>query len=389
MEKNILENIASARRTLLMRFPFYGHLLMGMPIALATCGTACTDGDRLIFDPAFTEALSPEELQVVLLHEVMHCVLGHCTRGRTLNPSMFNVACDTVVNSMILQELGKSSFTVRGSPLFHRAPDGTEGFTHSAEEVYHMLLDNANGKKQRAYRSVVDGYKPFDRHDTWRVITDTEQMDAIWEHRLEEAYKSAGTYPKHLPQMREFKYIDNYQSKVDWRKTLLDFLKEDDFDYSFQPPDTRYEACGFLLPAFNQEGTREEASDLWLLVDTSASVDEKELSIMLQEIRAALDQVGMSGKLSFFDDTVYEPVAFSTIKDLNEIRPVGDGGTSFVNIFRYMKQHMSEHLPRAVLIFTDGHARSPSESAAMDVPVLWLSTEGGDTCKPWGEVISL
>ena len=130
---------------------FFGHLSMGLQLACAPCKTACTDGNRLIFDPEFAEKLSEQELQFVTLHEVMHCVLEHCVRGKNLHSLLFNIACDIVVNSTILEMWGLDTIKIAGEEAMHLAPDGKEGRLYNAEEIYHMLL-----QKQGAQSDIED-----------------------------------------------------------------------------------------------------------------------------------------------------------------------------------------------------------------------------------------
>ena len=58
--------------------------------------------------PAFLNRLSPLETDFVLLHEIAHVALGHCFRDNDRDSGIFNSACDLVVNSMLLSELGIS-----------------------------------------------------------------------------------------------------------------------------------------------------------------------------------------------------------------------------------------------------------------------------------------
>ena len=44
------QKITESRAMLVKENPFFGHLAMQMKVAGAPCGTACTDGSRLIFD---------------------------------------------------------------------------------------------------------------------------------------------------------------------------------------------------------------------------------------------------------------------------------------------------------------------------------------------------
>ena len=149
--------MTDARALLVRDNPFFGHLSMGLQLACAPCGTACTDGTRLIFDPDFAEKLTDREMQFVILHEVLHCVLEHCTRGRTLNSALFNISCDIVVNSTIFAMWGIESFSVAGEEPMHLAPNGKEGREYNAEEVYHMLISgcgNSLWEKYMVYATV-------------------------------------------------------------------------------------------------------------------------------------------------------------------------------------------------------------------------------------------
>ena len=133
--------ISAIRTDLLTLCPFFGRLLLRLPIGYAECGTAYTDMKSIVFDPSFAESIGDRELELVLLHEVLHCVLHHCTRGRELLHHTFNVACDIVVNSLALEILGVTDIDVGGQPVMHLAPDGREGKEYTAERVYEMLIE--------------------------------------------------------------------------------------------------------------------------------------------------------------------------------------------------------------------------------------------------------
>ena len=83
MTKQQINSILTAvRASLLLREPFYGHLLMNLKFGIASCGTACTDMRRILWDPEFISGLNEEEIEFVMEHEVLHCVLQHPFRGR-------------------------------------------------------------------------------------------------------------------------------------------------------------------------------------------------------------------------------------------------------------------------------------------------------------------
>lgn len=379
------KRMTDARALLVRDNPFFGHLSMGLQLACAPCGTACTDGTRLIFDPDFAEKLTDQELQFVILHEVLHCVLEHCTRGRTLNSDLFNIACDIVVNSTIFAMWGIGSFLVAGAEPVHLAPDGKEGREYNAEEIYHMFISGCKDSLSEEFSNV----PILDRHDLWKGITDSSRIRDVWKGRMVHAAKACSDSAQIPQSVRKLTEELILQSKVDWKQLLHDFIQYDTYDYSFTPPDRRFSDGDFYLPAYNVDDEKGLASDIWVCVDTSSSVTDKELSEAMFEIQDAMRQAGLTGSVSFFDSDITDPIPFTTEEEFKKITPYGGGGTSFHIIFEYLKKKLHPDLPKAILIFTDGYALWPKEEDALDVPVLWLISEGGDKDAPWGRIAEI
>lgn len=378
--KQTVRRMTEARAALVRDNPFFGHLAMGLQLACAPCETVCTDGKRLIFDPEFAEQLSVQELQFVTLHEVMHCVLEHCIRGRNLHSLLFNIACDIVVNSTILDMWGLDTFKVVSEEAMHLAPDGKEGRIYSAEEIYHMLLQK-QGK--------VPKVSSFDRHDLWQGSCDKTQLRDDWNGRIRNAIEACGDSAG-MPQSIR-KVVQELANRVDldWKQLLHDFLQFDQHDYTFLPPDRRYGGSDLYFPAFNVDEDDGSANDIWVCVDTSASISAEELATAMIEILDAMRQARLKGKISFFDSNITEPEPFELEAELKKITPNGGGGTSFQIIFDYLQERMYPEMPKAILIFTDGFARWPEEQDAMEVPVLWMISSDGRDSAPWGRVVKL
>ena len=378
MRRIILRKMIDARSQILLQYPFYGQLVMHLQLGITDCGTACTDMKHLMFDPDFALKLSQEEMVFVMLHEVLHCVLEHCTRGRNYAGEKFNIACDIVVNSNILYSMGIREFSVQGMAAMHLAPNGKEGHCYSAEEVYEMLIkDNMENDLFLAVESQLtgdakaqDNGSGFDSHEIWAGVSETDASADQWREHVKKASRS---YSKAQipPSAREYIRDLEQKEKVDWRKVLADFIQiyYDRFDYSYQPSDRRYSYSDFVIPSFSeQEG--EKLENLWFCVDTSGSISIEVLSEVMSEIRQVLALFEhFRGKLSFFDTSVTDPVEFEELEDVEKMQPIGGGGTSFEAVFSYMKQHMEEDLPTAIIVLTDGYCDYPDVSAAMNFPV--------------------
>ena len=79
--------LMKSRLRLLCTNGFYGLLLMHLILTIdEECETAATDGIRLFFGPTFLENLSDEQLDVVMMHEVLHIALQHLSRKAITNP---------------------------------------------------------------------------------------------------------------------------------------------------------------------------------------------------------------------------------------------------------------------------------------------------------------
>ncbi len=412
--KNTVRRMTEERALLIKNNPFFGHLSMGLQLACAPCKTACTDGSRLIFDPAFAEKLSDQELQFVILHEVLHCVFRHYIRGKGLHSVLYNIACDIVVNSTILAMWGQESMMIAGEKAMHLAPDGKEGREYNAEEIYQMLIhqnhtngiyqmqtdqNNANKSSQMqtnqnppaSMQTDNEGFEKssFDRHDIWQGICDKAQLQDNWNRKIQSAFRQCGDSTGMPQQVRTIVQDIARRSGLNWKQLLHDFLQSDTYDYNFLPPDRRYAFSDFYLPAYNMDEEHQTADDIWVCIDTSGSVTEEELTCTMAEILDAMRQAGLKGRISFFDSNITEPEPFEFENDLKNLTAQGGGGTSFHIIFRYLKEKLYPDLPRAILIFTDGYARFPEQKAALDVPVLWLICKGGNADVPWGQVIQL
>lgn len=384
-KNRVFPRLIRVRTGLVKDLPFFGRLLLRTPFGFAGCGTAYTDMHNIVFDPSFADRISDEEIRFVLLHEIYHIVLLHPLRGRGLLHSVYNVACDIVVNSLILGMMSVPEFSVDGCPAMHLTPKGDEGRNYTAEQVYEMLL------KQPGSRSKTpDDGKGIDLHSVWSALPESEKqrLEAVWNNAVREAAQHAGTGTGIPEGLRRYYEEVLHAQRNDWRQLLHDFIQNRRFDFDLTRPDKRYQG-EFILPSFVENDLGGTVENLWFLIDTSGSISDESIAEAFEEIRQASEQIDrLSGLLSFFDTTVSEPVPFESVEELKEIKPVGGRGTSFHAIFRALDDFFPEDLPCAILIITDGYAAFPEESAAKDIPVIWIIVNS-EINPPWGTVLHI
>ena len=384
--KKYTQKLLLSRFRILNRHGFYGLLLMHMRFGLdEACDTAYTDGYRINFSPVFLESLSNDEVDFVLMHEILHVVLKHCFRGRKVDPYLFNIACDIVVNSNILysKNMNLKYITLeKYGESMHLAPNGKEGYLYTAEEVYNMLIKDSLSKNSG--KSVKGD--SFDDHSHWEEADDDFTIDE-WEKRVIDAAESSAkrdTSVGNIP-LGVQRYISSLKNAtIDWRMLLNDFISLEVGDYSFTPPDRRIDGP-FFMPDFNEMVEKEDdPKEILFMIDTSGSVNSNQITQAYSEIKGALEQfTSLTGYLGFFDYVVYEPQEFSSIEDILEIIPKGGGGTNFFSVFEYVNN--LENKPKAIIILTDGYARFPKESVRNGIPVIWVMNNDKVT-PPWGEV---
>jgi len=391
-----LKRMSKIRAELVDEYPFFGRLLLHLIPAAADCSTACTDMTHLVFDPAFAEAISDSEMKFVMLHEVMHCVLKHCTRGQARNQFLYNVACDIVVNSLIFESMGVDSFTVAGEVPMHTAPDGKEGRLFTAEEVYDMLLGKVKNHNELIFEGNISGLDVngseypgmVDSHDIWSDIPKekAETINDHWEQRIRSAAKMCGS-GSGIP-LGIKRYISDIirMSRTNWRQVLAEFIKHDRSDFTFMKRDMRYPG-DVIMPSFVENIYGDAVDDLWFCIDASGSVSNEELAVVYAEIVSACSQIdSLSGKIAFFDTMLSEFKPFENEEDVLNIVPVGGGGTSFNCIFKRLAECSDDEKPVGIVILTDGYADFPAESKALGVPVLW-GIVGSDVVPKWGTTI--
>ena len=425
--KGCIKRLLLSRMRILYNHGFYGLLLMHMIYAVSEeIETACTDGVRITFDIDFLDSLSDSELDFVMMHEILHVVLQHCFRGDVEDPEAYNIAADIVVNSNIMLENGMKASSITLSKYgiaMHVAPDGKEGHEYTAEQVYAMLPKNLNKKgnnkkgnnkshgsadgrakkgnnkspgsavgraKKEISKEQHQPVRVWDDHSRWGKYEEDDTLRDVWVKRFEDAAEAIKIRdPSNarglLPAFAERILKELKKTQTDWRTILNDFIQEEVVDYSFAPPDRRFDDSPFFLPDFN--GKEDRVEDILFMIDTSGSMSDDMIAAAYSEVKGAIDQFNgkLKGWLGFFDAAIIKPQPFSDENEFKIIKPAGGGGTDFQIIFEYVFHHMSDKLPASIIILSDGDAPFPQEKLAGGIPVLWL-LNNEEVNPPWGKV---
>ncbi len=445
MEFNAEMIMKRARTKLVLDQPFFGTLALYLQVEenAQITSTMATDGKRLVYNPTWVEKVHKVEgfevIKGAVSHEVLHCALDHILRCGSRDQTYWNYATDYAIN-IILKD---AKLELPKGVLINEKYRGL-----SADEIYAKLQKekppkmsqhcgnggqgqgqdqnrgqggqdqqgqdggqgsqkgqrNGQGKgQQKAHTQGGAGGlqkeagdngepmqgQPWGDHSIWRqaqentTSAEIERQAAEWKKRLVQAMEGA-KMRDNVPAGMERLVREMLEPKVDWRRVLAYFLQPSKVDYTWSPPDRRFcngEYGDIIMPDFGDEAVE----DIWIVVDTSGSVGDKELAAFLAEVRgimASYPQV--KGFLAFCDAKLHGIYEVNSQDPWPErAKPKGGGGTDFRPVFEEIRKRAIT--PSALAYITDGYGRFPEVDPGF--PVLWVITTNVEA--PWGQTVRL
>lgn len=411
-----MRKLQAARARLVLDHPFIGALVLHLPLEQDDrCDTVVTDVRRLYFNPGYVGALSLAETQFVLAHTAMHCALGHFARRGHRLRQPWDVACDHVVNLLLLEE----GLTAPAGALAQARFRGL-----SAEEVYPLIAPDTTERTLDRHPSETAGASGVGAHPAMRegmaaVMDERDAPGAGAESADRDAWSDAAVQARrnssrvqflaaeHAAELEALKQQwrmrlvgaaqqaqragrfaaswqrvlgDLIEPRIGWRALLARFLggfARD--DYSFQRGARREGAA--LLPRLHSGQL-----EVYAVLDTSGSIGDRELRAFTSELDALKGQVRARLTVHACDQAlaaegpwVFEP--WQTVE--LPARLAGGGGTRFAPAFEWIATEALR--PDVVLYFTDAEGEFPP--SAPPYPVIWLVK--GRASVPWGERIPL
>jgi len=363
-----------------------GILMLGERTVDDTTPTACTNGRDEWYGREYVEKQIDAQLRFLILHENYHKLYKHLKTWIHLwkiDPRLANMAMDYVINGKIVDD-NTDGFAVMPEgglydPRFRGMdtaqvfdilrqeqedePEGGDGEGESGEGELGGESGNAPG----------DNNSPqgFDDHD-WKgaqELTDGEQREL--DRDIDEAIRQGALVAGKLGTGGDRDLKDLLKPQIDWREIMRDFITThcagSDFS-TWRKPNRRFVGAGYYMPS----GISERVEELVIAGDMSGSIGDREVSVILTEVKSVCDTVHPEAvRLLYWDtkvcaDEKYEGPEIDDI--VKSTRPKGGGGTDVTCVPQYMGENNIS--PQAAIIVTDGYLGS--DWGQWNCPVLWV-----------------
>jgi predicted metal-dependent peptidase len=378
--KLTVEQLIQKDHVALMKDPKYclysGIIMIGRTEVKDDVQTACTDGRNTFYGRDYMAKLASSKRKGVILHENLHKAFRHTTVWRHLfkeNPTMANMACDYVINLMIMD--GDNSFvSLPDGALLDHKYKGLDAGT-----VYRMIKEEAKGGTVHVKRvgdqegkdvPVVEVSNGLDEHDWESAEGMTNEEKEALAKDIDQALRQgailAGKMSANVP--REIGEL--LQAKVDWREAMREFVTSfcmDKDESTWRRPSRRWIGQDVYMPSM----IGESVGRIVIGIDMSGSIGDEEVGQFLGEVKKICETVKPEGiDLLYWDTRVcqhekYEQDQLDNL--ISSTKPRGGGGTDPQCIVDYMGKKKIK--AECAVILTDGYVSSWGEG--WSCPTLW------------------
>lgn len=414
MKKVSLEHrVEAARTALMLKQPFLARAIFELETHIVEwCPTAMTDGMAIYLGRKFFDSLPRQsDIEFILAHESLHCLLLHHVRFKRLNVDHYiaNIAADHVINGFLVEAgMSMPEVKVDGKLVINGVKPEARFKDLSFEEVYKILKKESkkNKDESNAWDGTIEGLEkgqdasgsvglvglPKNTKDAGSIQAQQDALEAEkfkWEMVLSECItraKAAGMLPGSLA--RELQQVK--EPEIDWENRLRELVTASfPNDWTWQRPDRNFLHCDLYLPSTDPE---KRVGFIVLTADTSGSMGPDELNAIGAALLELVRELRPEGLLVIWCDSKVqgEPQEFDGDGSLvlSDLKPKGGGGTDFRPPFRLLAERGID--PVCLIYATD--LCCDSYPSPPDFPVIWLVTQVPSfqpNPPPFGEVIPL
>ncbi|WP_083972493.1 vWA domain-containing protein [Actinoplanes awajinensis] len=335
---------------------------------------------RCYVSPEFVDAIPVAALAAVWVHEVAHLLRDHHGRAELVPPALrrdhhrINIAQDCEINDDIA---GLPAGALR--PATFDLPPGRlfEEYLPSIPPTPHhpQCGSGAHGQPM-----------PWESADAPQVSV--VEAAAI-RRQTAQAVKARATGRGSVPAGWRRWADEILEPVVDWRRALAGAVREaaswasGAVDYTYQRPSRRGAAVpGVVLPRLRRPMAR-----VAVVVDTSGSMGDGELRVVLAELAGVLRTVGIGRERVAVLSCDADVHTVRRVAAIGEVVLEGGGGTDMrVGIEHALRAQLK---PNIVVVFTDGETPWPEKAPGQARVVAGLVGRNPPAPPPWIESIRI
>lgn len=359
---DIIKRIEKVKASLIIDQPYFGSISSYLkPIQNDDIKTFLSSSSTFEYNDEYIQNKSDEELAFLLTNAAMHQAFLQELRLDSRMQWLWTLATDYAINSLLVNNGLELPDDMNYDDRFDDM---------SAESIYAILENEIDDEKHTPQKVSQIKYENQISSDEMQ-----ENIKDINQELLNKA-KLQGDLPLGI----ELFVPKLYEGKISWRDELYDVIEHAlKFDYRLIPPNKRYISQGIALPSLS--GTKMK---LVIALDSSASVDEKMLSMFLAEVDSIMNSFENYEIDLLVADAKVQEHYILTPGDEISYKLKGGGGTNFESTFQYIQDNIDE--VNLMLYFTDGLGNFPKEEVGFDV--VWVLTNN-ELSVPFGRTIFL
>lgn len=412
--------------------PFYASVFecMKREEANEKVQTMAVSIDTLFYNSDFVNSIKYSEFLFVVLHEIAHVALRHVVRMKNHDPSLWNIAADYYVNSLLAEEFGldldclpstnKTSCGLEITLLEHLLVLSSVDLNlDSVESLYKKLSDQKQNQEDsdedgdedggdgagseggKTFHYKIQGSKKYfgengisdlkiNENEFKSDLIDSpqksqEEQNAKSEQLLQDAKvrhdMTCEPGSDHGLLYREVE--KSLKSKVNWKSLLRRYLiSATESDSSYTNPDKRFMyQSNFILPGQVVDDLS-KIEGVKICIDVSASIFEDDLSEFLGQVWSICKSFKISAEVLYWDTIITAKGEFTGYKEFERVNQFGGGGTDPACIFDYFNSKECKDKPIVTLIFTDGYVGdsydTPKNRSKYGRNTMWIMSKDCD-----------
>ncbi|MEJ2501665.1 MAG: hypothetical protein P8Y65_11235, partial [Campylobacterales bacterium] len=248
--------LTKAKSQLTMKHPYFGMLASRLKQEpKEELSGYASNGVRFLFNPAFMERRSVEEVMFILTNCVMHHVLSHQQRRLGRKGTLWQLATDYAINNL----LHKNGLLIPQGANYNEAFEGmyAEEIYDALKEDYYGGIDDAFDEQDEPPRPEMPGGSGGGDADDSAAFSNTGETEDELDAQTESEWQYAASVAQEVAQRKSAmpSGMERLGKKVkaadvDWRFELYNAVNRHmRNNYAFMPPNKKHIYRGIALPS--------------------------------------------------------------------------------------------------------------------------------------------